>query len=542
MKFGSEKTIRILAVKGRLITLALVDKLVRELSPLAAQVDWARSLDDVVRLPNLGDFHVLLLEPDLSCDECMDVLIRIRESHPHLSNIIIAGRYGPGPALKVIAQKTHQFAVYDPDDWSAFYEFVLNSIRQQQTSRIVDHKQKSLQAIFDAVPVGMMLMDENMIVRRANQTVRKVAGKPYSQIIGSHVGEALGCINAVENAACEDRYHAGPSCADCALVNTVRGVLDLQQPAHDVEFHPTFASGSEQKSYWFSLSAEPTAIEGRRYVVVAFDDVTQRRQAEQRLRETMDMKARFISTVSHELRTPLTCMKEAIAVVRDGATGRINDKQADFLNIAAKNIDRLAELINNVLDFQRLEAERAALNVGSEKICEVVGEACHTMAPLAKKKGLDLSVEVEGDLPEAQFDGDKIIQVLTNLISNAIKFTAQGGRIEVRAQRRGEEWVIAVSDTGEGMPREALPRIFDSFYRVNRPGRRTPGTGLGLAIVKKIVALHNGRIDVESRVGHGSTFKVFLPLKMNIPVGEPLEQQDEIIENSLVARKREPRD
>ncbi len=542
MKFGSERTLRILAVEGRLITSALLQKLVRDLSPLVAQVEFAWSLEDILQLPDLSDFHVLLLEPDLSYDECRDVLVKIRENHPHLSNIVIAGRYGKGPALKVIAQNIHQFVIYDPDDRGAFYEFIRNSIKQEKTSQVVDQKQKSLQAIFDTVPVGMMLIDQNMVIRRVNEVVRRVAGKRYSQIIGRHVGEALGCVNAANGSSCRNDVSGdSTACTACPLVKTIEAALDFEQPAHDIEFHPTLASGSEQKSYWFSLSAEPTVIEGHRHVVIAIDDVTNRRQAEQKLRETMEMKAQFISTVSHELRTPLTCMKEAIAVILDEAAGTINDKQRDFLNIAGKNIDRLTDLINNVLDFQRLEVGQTELHVGLNDIAEVIDEACHTMAPLAKKKGVDLSVDVEDNLPEAEFDCDKIIQTLTNLLSNAVKFTAEGGTIKVCAQCRGEEWAITVSDTGVGIPREALPRIFDSFYRVNRPGQRTQGTGLGLAIVKKIVTMHHGRIEVESQVGSGTTFRLLLPVKAKPAPDSPSQEQDRILEDSLTARKVEIR-
>jgi signal transduction histidine kinase len=227
----------------------------------------------------------------------------------------------------------------------------------------------------------------------------------------------------------------------------------------------------------------------------------------------MELKSQFISTVSHELRTPLACMKEAIAIVLDGAAGTTNDKQKHFLDIAKRNIERLGALIDNVLDFQKLDAGKMKLDMQVNNISEIVKEACNTMASMAEKKGIDLAIKLGDDLPEVRFDGDKIIQVLTNLLSNAIKFTPEHGRVSVCAMRRGEELAISVSDTGMGVPKDALARIFDRFYRVERPGKHVQGTGLGLAIVHRIVMMHGGRIEVESDVDQGSTFTVFLPLK-----------------------------
>jgi len=166
-------------------------------------------------------------------------------------------------------------------------------------------------------------------------------------------------------------------------------------------------------------------------------------------------------------------------------------------------------------------------------ITAVVNDACHTMTPHAKKKKVELSVKLDDNLPKARFDSDKIIHVLTNLISNAIKFTPEKGRISVSIQHQGEDLVIRVSDTGLGIPKEALPKIFDQFYQVHRPAQQIKGTGLGLSIVKKIVDIHNGRIEVESEVSKGTTFTVFLPL--TAPVAEHLPvESDKLVEQTIV--------
>jgi two-component system phosphate regulon sensor histidine kinase PhoR len=227
-------------------------------------------------------------------------------------------------------------------------------------------------------------------------------------------------------------------------------------------------------------------------------------------------------------------MKEGIAILLDGVAGEINDEQKNFLNIAKRNVDRLTLLINDVLDFQKLDAGKMRVNIQENDINEVVGEVQKTMLPSANKKGIDILLELDDNLPKARFDRDKITQVLTNLINNAIKFTAEQGEVSVCVQQQDEELVIRVSDTGMGIPKDALPKIFDRFYRVHRPGKQIQGTGLGLAIVKKIVLMHGGRIEVESEVDKGTTFTVFLPLAAKSIPEVPSAEMDELLENNLV--------
>jgi len=408
---------------------------------------------------------------------------------------------------------------------------IKNAVRHREMEEILDQKQKNMEAIFDAVPVGMLLVDENMIVKRVNDSVRQLVSREYLQIINQPLGNALGCVNSTYN---EKGCGYSPACDTCLLRKAVRSVLDSGQRVRDFEIQPTLKVEGEKITPWLHMSAEPVMIDGCRHVVVAVDDIVVRKQAEEKLKEAMELKSQFISTVSHELRTPLTSMKESVAIVLDGVAGKISNKQRNFLDIAKRNIDRLAILINDVLDFQALDGSKFKLSAQENNINEVVEEVHETMVFSAKDKGVDFSLELEDNLPKASFDRDKIIQVLTNLVSNAIKFTPEHGRVSVTVRCRSEELVIRVSDTGMGIPSEALPKIFGRFYRVKQPGGEIKGTGLGLAIVKKIVMMHNGRIEVESEVGRGTTFTVFLPLTTEAVKEHLPAKKDEHLESTLV--------
>ena len=237
-----------------------------------------------------------------------------------------------------------------------------------------------------------------------------------------------------------------------------------------------------------------------------------RKQAAREIRQAMEMKSRFISMVSHELRAPLTAIKEGIAIVVDGSAGQINHEQKDFLKLAKRNVERLTRLINDVLDFQKLEIGKMNFNMQPNNINEVISEVYKVMLPFANEKGLCFSLELDKHLPEIQFDRDKIIQVLTNLANNAIKFTEKGG-ITVTSSQLEYTIKVSVCDTGCGIRRENLPKLFCTFEQLTEANKKqAEGTGLGLAISRNIIEEHGGKILVESELGSGSTFYFLLPI------------------------------
>ncbi len=242
-------------------------------------------------------------------------------------------------------------------------------------------------------------------------------------------------------------------------------------------------------------------------------DITEIKEAEKKLREAMEIKSKFTSMVSHELRTPLAAIKTGITLVLDGMAGEISNDQEEFLSIVKRNVDRLGRLINDVLDFQKLESGRMEFKIESNDISAVVKETHETMHSLAKEKGLKLILKTKDDLPKVKFDRDRILQVLGNLVNNAIKFTEKG-KIIISARKDKDFIQVEVGDTGPGIKAEDLHRVFRSFEQLGRTkGRKIRGTGLGLAICKEIIEKHGGQIWVESEFGQGSTFYFTLPLK-----------------------------
>lgn len=230
-----------------------------------------------------------------------------------------------------------------------------------------------------------------------------------------------------------------------------------------------------------------------------------------RLQELDRLKSDFIATVSHELRTPLSISREGISIVLDQISGTINDNQRRVLTTARDNIDRLSRIIDNLLDISKIESGKVKLKKDSVDIITLVKQTTASLESKIKQRGLELRTVFGAASVTANVDADKIIQVFTNLIANAVKFTEKG-YIEVSVIDKGHEVECRVRDTGAGIAKEDLPKVFgrfEQFGRVAGPGEK--GTGLGLAIVKGIIDMHKGRIQIESKLGEGTTFTFVLP-------------------------------
>ena len=220
------------------------------------------------------------------------------------------------------------------------------------------------------------------------------------------------------------------------------------------------------------------------------------------------MKEEFFAHISHELRTPLTAVREATNLLRDGIPGPLAPKQARLVDIIRASSERVLGLVNQILELSRLQAGLLAYDRRWVDLDKVVGRALEELRPEAEAHGLAL--ERNGSPPAGGVIGDeqRLLQVVVNLVSNAIKFTPAGGSVCVRTAERGGEVEIVVEDTGVGISPEALPRVFDRYWQ---PVGARGGSGLGLAIVKSIVLAHGGTVHAESSPGAGTRFSVRLP-------------------------------
>ena len=230
----------------------------------------------------------------------------------------------------------------------------------------------------------------------------------------------------------------------------------------------------------------------------------------QKLHEVDEIKSRFFTNISHEFRTPLTLILGPVKQI----IGRIkDDKTKNDLSLVHKNANKLLELVNQLLDISKLESGNMKLQTVPQNIVPLVKALTSSFASFAERKQITLKFNSTENEIIVCVDRDKFEKIITNILSNAFKFTPEGGRIEITINREDNYLIVSVSDTGIGIPKEKMSKIFDRFYQVDGSyTREQEGTGIGLSLTKELVELHKGKIDVESEAGKGSTFRISLPL------------------------------
>jgi signal transduction histidine kinase len=224
-------------------------------------------------------------------------------------------------------------------------------------------------------------------------------------------------------------------------------------------------------------------------------------------------KSEFLANMSHELRTPLNAIIGFSEVLTERMFGQLNEKQAEYLRDIYASGQHLLSLINDILDLSKIEAGRMELELADFDLPSAIDNALILVRERAGRRGITLGHSVDEWLGSIRGDERKVKQVLLNLLSNALKFTPEGGRIDVSGRLQDGAAEIAVADTGVGVSLEDQEAVFEEFRQVGTADKKVEGTGLGLALSRKFIELHGGRIWVQSQVGHGSTFTFTLPVR-----------------------------
>ena len=291
----------------------------------------------------------------------------------------------------------------------------------------------------------------------------------------------------------------------CQLIREVReagNLSDSRIVEHEIE------CGGDQTSFQISLSCLANHKGEVGAVVTILHDLT-------REREIAQMKSDFVSKASHELRTPLSSIRAYVEMLVDGEADD-EESRKEFYSIIQNETGRLSRMIDNMLNISRIEAGIIQIDRDTVDVAEITKRAVDSLTPQAAEKNLSLSIKTSPVDLTAEGDEDMLYQVVLNLTSNAIKYTPDGGRITVSADSDNltRSIVVTVADTGLGIPPDALPRLFEKFYRIENFKRVAKGTGLGLNLCKHIVeTVHHGQIGVDSKLGMGSKFWFSIPMR-----------------------------
>ncbi|MBV8366724.1 MAG: PAS domain-containing protein [Candidatus Eremiobacteraeota bacterium] len=327
-------------------------------------------------------------------------------------------------------------------------------------------------ALVTALPVGVIVVGEDGRVTVFNPAAAEIFAVPRERAIGRTLIESVRSFEL-----------------DRRLSNALRS--GAEQTAE-----LTYNVGSERR---LEVTTRPLrGAEPPREAVAVVHDIT-------RVRELEAIRRDFVSNVSHELRTPLTSVKIIVETLQGGVDATA---QTEFLNDIARETDRMIALVGDLLGLAKLESGAPESPFAPVDLCEVCREVVATQALRAKQLNIDLQVRTPDDPIEIEGDRAKLVQVVVNLLDNALRITPPGGHVRVGVKRDDGHAELYVSDDGPGIPSSALPHIFERFYVVDRSrARSATGTGLGLAIVKHIIELHAGTVVAESELGVGTTFR-----------------------------------
>lgn len=408
-------------------------------------------------------------------------------------------------------------------------------------------------SVLESLPIGLLLVAPDRSILFANKEIERITGIPkkellglrFQDIIADHLVEQIRSMRGSCADACRspERYHVALRSRDGSLRHV--SVETRRMPGGNNVEIVAFRDVTREKELNEQLqerNRELTAMnqalsEARGELLHKNEDL---REVNERLEEVNRLKTHFMAVATHELRTPLTVVMGYTRLLASGKLGVLTREQKKVLADTEKNCERLLSIVNGVLDLSKIEAGKMEINPREGNIVEVVRRVYRQMKIIADRSRLDLRLKAPRHPLRGFFDPDRVEQVLMNLMSNAIKFTPEGGTIEVAVASRtegtgGESLQISVSDTGKGLPSEMLDKVFDEFHQIS-PQRSLlgeKGTGLGLAISKKIVETHGGRIWAESEEGKGSTFCFTLPLSDHLGV-----RHDKVMHEKAYSRSR----
>lgn len=356
----------------------------------------------------------------------------------------------------------------------------IRQLRQSDLGKLVI-AQQTTEAAIDSLFDPVIVTDAEGCVTKLNQAAEEIFGSQQENT-GKHVGEIA---------------------RDTRIAGAVAEALRSQRPVAGegaASVLPLAVDGSQRA---FRLRTTPMRDNEKHLLgaVTLLEDITH-------LREIDRLKSEFIATASHELRTPLTTVQLGVHLLLEGAVGELTDKQAELLEACRQDCERLDKLMRDLLDLSRIEAGESQPQLTAVSARELIASILEDLRPQVEARGISLQVDLAAELPPVMVDRLQIERVLSNLVANSLRYT-KVGTISVNAERRDSHVTVSVSDTGQGIPAEYLPHVFEKFMQV--PGVQG-GAGLGLAISQSIIEAHGGQISVQSEIGQGTTFTFTLPV------------------------------
>ena len=342
-------------------------------------------------------------------------------------------------------------------------------------------------AIVSNVIDGIITIDEGGMIHTVNPAAERMFGYSERELAGQNVN----VLAAEPYRSAHDRYLAN------FLTTGEKKIIGMVR-----ELEGERRNG---KRFPIELTVSEVRLGDERVFVGFIRDITQRKEMER-------LKGEFVSTVSHELRTPLTSIRGSLGLITGGAVGKMSGKVREMIDVAEKNTERLIKLVNDILDMEKIESGSMEFRFGPLDLARLVEQGIETNHGYAEDQGVEfLLTETQPELT-VRGDGDRLMQVMANLLSNAAKFSPRGGKVEISVTRHNDKARVSVSDHGPGIPKEFQNEVFSKFTQADSSDtRQVGGTGLGLNISKTIIEKHDGSIGFDTKAGKGTTFYFEVP-------------------------------
>ena len=453
------------------------------------KVETADNAELGLKMIEESHFDVILLDLMMPVLSGLDILPSLTERHPDTAVIVITGYATVEHSIEAMKKGAFDFIPkpFTPDQLRAV---VAKSIKYTRALQDISDSKSRLRLMVNRLLDGVMTTDADKNIVLANPAFLNMVG----------YGEAHARGKAVEEVV-----------SDAAIVKIIDEALMMPDDTiGQTTCEITLQGGEEGNERIVSVNCSPFRSRTGQILgtTTVLHDITA-------VKEMDRMKSDFVSMVSHEIRSPMNSLLAQIKIILDGLAGEVTPKQREILERASGKVNNLVELVSELLDLARIEAGMVGRQLEDLLLSEMLEEQVSFHKAGAQQKNITITLQIEEELPAITADKQGIEEVLTNLITNAVKYSPPGGSILLQAGVDGDFVSIRVCDTGYGIPEEDLAEIFTRFYRVKDKNTRTiHGTGLGLAIVKSIVDAHHGSIRVESKLEQGTTFTVLLPLKV----------------------------
>jgi len=467
------------------------EKVIREgcrdvLSLEGFEVVLAENGEQGLKMIEKAHFDVVLLDLMMPGISGFDVLSHIKTLHPDTSIIVITGYATVEHSIEAMKNGAFDFIPkpFSPDQLRVV---VFKAIEHTSALKDISNEKSRIRVLINLIANGVMVTDAEKKLVLANPAFMKIMGFKGDDITGRPFTEL------VQQEQLQQMVERALSMPESEVAE-ITEELEISRNGEGVT-----------ATYVARCRPFRDRIARNLGTITVLSDITYLKEINQR-------QSDFVSMVAHEIRGPMNAVMAQIKVIQDGLAGKVTKKQKEILSRASEKINGLVTLSSELLNLAKRETGLVALERESVKMNELLKDQVDFHQPGAQAKKIQLKLDPLPELPPVLVNKQNMEEVLSNLIVNAINYTPEGGKVTVGARPEKHHLCISVADTGMGIEKEDLNRIFDRFYRVkNEKTRFIIGTGLGLPIVKSIIDAHDGMIRVESKPDHGSTFYVYIP-------------------------------